>query len=477
MLARKVAVASASSSVVSAATSAAAASISTKSDLSDANASSDASNEIKIIFSDLDGTLIHYPKKSPPETAAATTTSNNSKLLKFPPSSTGMRGVISAQTLDLVQEIRRENQVRFVLISGMRTSTLLQRLPYLPRADAYCSENGGRIFYPVEEALDGDRKTNGDVDDVFWVQPKKYNGNGSNTKRDKRFGIREDKAWRQKMTTAIGGDSFGSFSLNEIYNNQNDPASTTMPLHERDGFLWDFARDLMATYGFVLDIKGYSTCFRVNRKQQTATAAATAAANPIQVLALLDNLPWVSRKGAIASSVNLSCIDFYPSCSGKKNCCLYLASKFYPEECQQHPEENGGLLPDQSAAVQAAIDAATAAVELDLGSTTTPSEDFLSNHAVCLCDDDNDLEMALACGHAYLPDVSSESMRQTVESFPDHFTMTFSGTENEDGSPPTDLDAVVEGTDASDVALTMLKARILKGQQKPQQQHQALLQP
>jgi len=163
--------------------------------------------------------------------------------------------------------------------------------------------------------------------------------------------------------------------------------------------------------------------------------------------------------------------------NARKNSCLYLASKFYPEECQQHPEENGGLLPDQSAAVQAAIDAATAAVELDLGSTTTPSEDFLSNHAVCLCDDDNDLEMALACGHAYLPDVSSESMRQTVESFPDHFTMTFSGTENEDGSPPTDLDAVVEGTDASDVALTMLKARILKGQQKPQQQHQALLQP
>jgi hypothetical protein len=29
---------------------------------------------------------------------------------------------------------------------------------------------------------------------------------------------------------------------------------------------------------------------------------------------------------------------------------------------------------------------------------------------VCLCDDDNDLEMALACRRAYLPSVSSDSI-------------------------------------------------------------------
>ena len=33
-------------------------------------------------------------------------------------------------------------------MTGARTSTLLQRLPFLPAADAYVSENGGRIFYP-----------------------------------------------------------------------------------------------------------------------------------------------------------------------------------------------------------------------------------------------------------------------------------------------------------------------------------------
>ena len=35
-----------------------------------------------------------------------------------------------------------------VLLTGARTATLLQRLPFLPSADAYCAENGGRIFYP-----------------------------------------------------------------------------------------------------------------------------------------------------------------------------------------------------------------------------------------------------------------------------------------------------------------------------------------
>ena len=35
-----------------------------------------------------------------------------------------------------------------VLLTGARTATLLQRLPFLPAADAYVAENGGRIFYP-----------------------------------------------------------------------------------------------------------------------------------------------------------------------------------------------------------------------------------------------------------------------------------------------------------------------------------------
>lgn len=56
-----------------------------------------------------------------------------------------------------------------------------------------------------------------------------------------------------------------------------------------------------------------------------------------------------------------------------------------------------------------------------------------------ICDDDNDIEMALACGHAYLPSMTSDSMMLTVQTNSDHFTVACS-----DG---------VSGTDATDAAL------------------------
>ncbi len=74
---------------------------------------------------------------------------NGIDLLYLPPSKTGQRGVISSKTLQLCQKLRHRG-MPFVLVSGMRSTTLFQRLPYLPRADAYVSESGGRIFYPVD---------------------------------------------------------------------------------------------------------------------------------------------------------------------------------------------------------------------------------------------------------------------------------------------------------------------------------------
>ena len=43
---------------------------------------------------------------------------------------------------------------------------------------------------------------------------------------------------------------------------------------------------------------------------------------------------------------------------------------------------------------------------------------------VCLCDDDNDLEMALFCHHAYIPSVTSESMQHMISKHPDHFSVS-----------------------------------------------------
>ena len=100
-----------------------------ESNMATADASGTAPDDsIRIVFSDVDGTLAHYPDNLD---------DLGEGILKLPASATGMQGIISSRTLVLCQELRRQQQ-KLVLISGMRTSTLLRRLPYLPRADAYC---------------------------------------------------------------------------------------------------------------------------------------------------------------------------------------------------------------------------------------------------------------------------------------------------------------------------------------------------
>lgn len=51
-------------------------------------------------------------------------------------------------------------------------------------------------------------------------------------------------------------------------------------------------------------------------------------------------------------------------------------------------------------------------------------QDALSKYCVCLCDDDNDSEMALACEHAFIPGVGSASMKELIKKQPTHFSRT-----------------------------------------------------
>jgi hypothetical protein len=240
----------------------------------------DKHDDIWTVFSDLDGTLLHYPEKIP---------TFGRGILKLPPSSTGMRGIISAKTLCLVREIRQ--QAKFALISGMRTTTLFARLPYLPKADAYCTEAGGRIFYPSDEI----------TKDSLVVHPEKFDGA---TEEDlKPYALVEDMEWRKRMEKTCG--EFATCSLKELAE-----GSVTLPtVNQRDGLLWDFARNLMAE-GYVLDTKGYNACFRVNVKQQDPESN-------VNFESLLDGT-IVPFKG-LSTSVNLACIDYYPTESGKKN--------------------------------------------------------------------------------------------------------------------------------------------------------------
>jgi hypothetical protein len=65
-----------------------------------------------------------------------------------------------------------------------------------------------------------------------------------------------------------------------------------------------------------------------------------------------------------------------------------------------------------------------------------------------LCDDDNDIEMALACLHAYIPATSSESMVEVIRDNKSKFTVTAS----EDDS-----------TKATEKALYLILERIRTG--------------
>lgn len=54
-----------------------------------------------------------------------------------------MQGVTSCKTLQKAAAMRVLG-VKIVIITGSRTSTLLQRVDYLPVADAYVCENGAQ---------------------------------------------------------------------------------------------------------------------------------------------------------------------------------------------------------------------------------------------------------------------------------------------------------------------------------------------
>ena len=257
----------------------------------------DSTDQLQFVFSDVDGTLVHYPDDLNGAIGEDEYEEIN-QILKLPPSSTGLRGVISSKTLELCQKLRREKNVKLVLVSGMRTSTLLKRLPFLPRADAYASEAGGRIFYPVEN----NPNYQGDM-----VTPKRYNGATDDDLIP--FGLVEDMEWRSKMSNAAGidgytGDEFDVFKLKKI-----NP-SPIIPIQERSGTLWEFAKDLEKK-GFVIDYKGYSCCFRVNLKQQ------------VRAIIIEEDFNHLTEEDVSAlglgSSVNLGCVDFYPIESGKKN--------------------------------------------------------------------------------------------------------------------------------------------------------------
>jgi hypothetical protein len=217
----------------------------------------------------------------------------------------------------------RDNKARLVLVSGMRTSTLLNRLPYLPKADAYCTEAGGRIFYPTAAAAAATKEgvDEEDQNPFQYYTPVEYSG--AQSADLKPFGLREDMKWRRIIEIGAGKEGYAG---NEVSSDRCDEGDEDVeclidyestygfpeeeiPVRNRKGALWEYARQLERD-GFILDTKSYSTCFRVNKKHQTGRAI-----DGFQALLKGD----IDHPSELGKSINLGCIDFYPIESGKRN--------------------------------------------------------------------------------------------------------------------------------------------------------------
>lgn len=226
----------------------------------------------KVLFSDIDGTLVHYADEITAYGSIEPTEGDGEAVVKYKtgeirtlrmlPSSTAGMGYISCRTLELVARIR-EAGIIFVLITGARASTYDKRRPVLPDADYEFYESGGRLL------------ADGKVVPEWTSQPG--------------------------MLKAIGRVP------DEI--NPELP-----PPHERSGTLWELYRQMEGD-GWKIDARAYATQFRVQvdgvEKEDSFLKE------------IVPNL----KQMEFQSSYNLGKADIYPIDSGKANAAMYIMKK------------------------------------------------------------------------------------------------------------------------------------------------------
>eukprot|EP00124_Ichthyophonus_hoferi_P000703 Ihof_evm2s28 gene=Ihof_evmTU2s28 len=228
----------------------------------------------QVIFSDVDGTLVHYPKDfkefcvvQPQVPGAKTvtlkhTTGDNagitSECIELS-SLTGGPSYMSIRTVELISEIRKKG-CAFVIITGARSSTFRDRLPSLPPSDFFVWENGGRIA------------SHDYVKDQYW----------------------------EELLQPISGEN-----QDEIPDAAN-----------RKGPLWDAYRD-MERDGWLVDARNYGTAFRVDVKKSINKAT-----EEFEIIR-----QRLCTNYQLDCSFNLGKADFYPCQSGKANAAKYVAKK------------------------------------------------------------------------------------------------------------------------------------------------------
>ena len=206
-----------------------------------------SSMRVKAVFSDLDGTLVHFPawfeeygskivRRDPDkQTATVRSPDGEERACRLLPSSTMGDGLVSERTVELIDELRSLD-VLFVVVTAARKSTLLERLPLLPAVDAAVGETGSRIY----------------VDGVL------------------------DSAWADGLRPVCG------------------PLEREMPAEERPEVLWRWLRRLQQVPGLKVDGRSYYGCFRVDTK-----GSAEVAAELLQLIEaeLPEQLDWAMNLG------------------------------------------------------------------------------------------------------------------------------------------------------------------------------------
>jgi len=96
-------------------------------------------------------------------------------------------------------------------------------------------------------------------------------------------------------------------------------------------------------------------------------------------------------------------VDVYPAMSGKTNCAEYLMHKFLSTRSNNVDDDGIDIVGGKEHERRSETS--------DSSSQLPPVPVSLKTNAYFLCDDDNDIELAMACIAAYLPSVTSESIR------------------------------------------------------------------
>eukprot|EP00668_Euglena_longa_P029883 GGOE01037261.1.p1 GENE.GGOE01037261.1~~GGOE01037261.1.p1 ORF type:complete len:329 (-),score=73.41 GGOE01037261.1:234-1220(-) len=252
----------------------------------------------RVLFSDLDGTLVHFhheiaafaqvqsvPGRGPAEPNVLYTdvASGEQRLCFTLPSSTAGPAYVSLRTHELVRRLRTQG-VLFVIVTAGRKSTLLARIPMLPIADVYVGELGGRILLNQRSAL-----LFPEANSTVPVAPPPASC------------LALDEEWSSQLSAVAG------------------PLDSEVPPADRPGALWEVFRQLKA-HGLTPDGNSYWGCFRVDATKSEQLTPHEAEAVLHQTCAALPP--------SVTSASNLGKVDFHPSCSGKGNAVRYLLKKF-----------------------------------------------------------------------------------------------------------------------------------------------------